>query len=748
MIETSQLAQPELLAPAGTLDMALTAFDYGADAVYVGLPRFNARERGRNLTLEEVAKLVAYARRNSRRVYVALNTLIKESELHEVVQWAAELARIRPHAVMVQELGVLTILRRFFPELPVHASTQMGVHNSAAIQFLNRAGIKRVILERQVTFEEMRTIAERSPLELEVFVHGALCCSRSGECLWSSWLGGWSGNRGKCKQPCRRRFYTPEGNGFFFSTKDLCLLESIPELKKIGISALKIEGRLRNADYVRHVIQAYRMVLDQPVEAFDDVLPAARNELSQAHGRKWSRGFTDSKAFGELIDYQRPGAAGQLCGEVTRIFEDGFRARLKKTLAVGDRIRLQPADGGEGAALTVSWLATPDRKKTLKQARRGDCFVYASAPVPERAKILRISSQPPDHSQRIARLTPCRAVFDLTVVVKQNEVKISVDNYDGWTWHKPADLQSAVNQPLTSEKIGAELRRTLDPALHVATVIARIEGDFFVPASTLKEWRREFWDWVQQWLSEDMLRRRTHERCQRFEQAYETALTPAPGTLPSTLTVRVACGENPPWPQAITARHLDDIDHDCTEVIVPGFCSEHHLEDRQNRIQEACRQGVHRFRVESIGALALLQQALSDLTHFRVTATFPLPVTNSVTMYSLGENGVDAATVWIELERYSVEDLVHRCPGRLEIFRLGRVPVLTTRAEIPASGTVTDDHGHAFRIEKRNDLTVLLPSRVLSLPHVPGTAEYYDLERAACSERDKGTAFNYWRELV
>ncbi|MCK4983561.1 MAG: U32 family peptidase, partial [Victivallaceae bacterium] len=233
---------PELLAPAGNLLAGITAFDAGADAVYAGLSKFNARERSENFSFNDMSCLIAYAHKNSRKVYVTLNTLIKEMELPEIVEFIAELGRIRPDAVIVQDLGVLRIIREYFPDLEIHASTQMGFHNSAGLRVAANLGAKRVILERQITLDELKIMQNDSPVDLEVFVHGALCCSLSGQCLFSSWLGGWSGNRGKCKQPCRRRFYSSKGNGFFFSTQDLSTLDLVHNFKQMGIASLKIEG--------------------------------------------------------------------------------------------------------------------------------------------------------------------------------------------------------------------------------------------------------------------------------------------------------------------------------------------------------------------------------------------------------------------------------------------------------------------------------------------------------------------------
>ena len=195
--------------------------------------------------------VIDYAHERGKKVYIAFNTLVKQSELPEAAQMAADLYELQPDAVIVQDLGIAGMLREYFPGLQVHASTQMGIHNSSGIAVAAELGIKRVILERQITLEELELIMRKTELEVEVFGHGALCCSLSGGCLFSSWLGGWSGNRGRCKQPCRRRYYTDKGNGFFFSPQDMYTLDLIPEFKRLGVSSIKIEGRLRQTRLCR-----------------------------------------------------------------------------------------------------------------------------------------------------------------------------------------------------------------------------------------------------------------------------------------------------------------------------------------------------------------------------------------------------------------------------------------------------------------------------------------------------------------
>ena len=190
---------PELLAPAGSPACALAAFDAGADAIYAGLAKFNARERGENFTPEVMAQIVDYAHKLGRKVYITLNTLVKEAELPEVAEYLAQLSEIAPDALLVQDLGIIRMAREYFPSLTLHASTQMGFQNSAGLKIAKELGVTRVVLERQMTIEEIAEVKKSTDLELEVFIHGALCASLSGQCLFSSYLGGYSGNRGKCK---------------------------------------------------------------------------------------------------------------------------------------------------------------------------------------------------------------------------------------------------------------------------------------------------------------------------------------------------------------------------------------------------------------------------------------------------------------------------------------------------------------------------------------------------------------------
>ncbi len=257
----------ELLAPAGGPEAAFAAFHFGADAIYLGLKKFSARAEAENFTLDEVDEVTAYAHslRPRRRVFVTINTLIRQDELAELVEAIAALADIGVDALIIQDLGVYHLVREHFPELELHASTQLGVHNRAGADGLRRLGFRRVVLARELTFEEVRDITAASGIETEVFIHGALCYSYSGLCLFSAQTLGRSGNRGKCAYSCRDSYEVADAplslrdgspvrrdprQGFPFSMKDLALPDHMPALRAAGVSCFKVEGRKKSPLYV------------------------------------------------------------------------------------------------------------------------------------------------------------------------------------------------------------------------------------------------------------------------------------------------------------------------------------------------------------------------------------------------------------------------------------------------------------------------------------------------------------------
>ncbi|MDR1985577.1 MAG: U32 family peptidase [Treponema sp.] len=258
----------ELLAPAGSPEALDAAVSEGADGVYLGLKNFNARMRSANFTYAQFESALYRLHRMGRKVYVTVNTVFEQREADRLYQLLRYLASLGPDGLIIQDLGILTMAREHFPALKLHASTQMNIASSRGVNVLSKYGISRVVLARELSLPEIRDIRIHTNMELEVFVHGALCVSASGLCQFSSFLGGKSANRGLCTQGCRRYFrpsdpgHSPATGGYYFSPSDLQLFEQVPDLVTAGIHAFKIEGRMKSADYVGTVVSAYRQLID------------------------------------------------------------------------------------------------------------------------------------------------------------------------------------------------------------------------------------------------------------------------------------------------------------------------------------------------------------------------------------------------------------------------------------------------------------------------------------------------------
>lgn len=393
-----KLKKPELLSPAGSFAAFEAAVEQGADAVFVGAPGFNARALSRDFTFAEIGFMIKEAHACGVRLLVAMNSIIKEDELAKAVESLSILSRLRPDALIIQDLGLLFIARKWFPELKLHASTLMTANNSLTVRGLTSLGFSRVVLARELTIDEIGRIHKQTGADIEVFVHGAMCFSYSGLCMFSSLHGGKSSLRGQCVQPCRRDYSVVDRlrkvdkrrqtndadkkkRKYFFSMHDLCAIDVLPELRAAGVSCLKIEGRLKSASYVANCVSAYRMALDcmdEPLAEQDRVLREAHRLLDAAMARKRSSGYLFSKNPDEAVSPEISGSSGQLLGRVEKIsFIGGSRPDLFKLLvplveavSVGDRLRFHDDKSGTRAASTLRFIEAGGKRH--KQAEAGD----------------------------------------------------------------------------------------------------------------------------------------------------------------------------------------------------------------------------------------------------------------------------------------------------------------------------------------------------------------------------------------
>jgi putative protease len=338
---------PELLAPAGSPEALDAAISEGADAVYLGLRSFNARMRSANFAFNQFEATLQAAHDRGRRIYVTVNTVFEERETDRVYQLLQYLNRLKADGIIVQDLGIIKMARENFPALPLHASTQMNLSSSKGCHFLSRQGFKRVVLARELSLEEIQTIRQNTTMELEVFIHGALCVSASGLCLFSSYLGGKSANRGACTQACRRLYDSEQGKGYFFSPDDLQLIDYVPRLMEIGVDSFKIEGRMKSAEYVGTVVAAYRQLIDNCAGDKERALAKSRAMLQADFARRKTSFFME----GGNPDYIHPDQAGGTGIHLGRIKDarsiDDERWALMNSfdgLAEGDSIRIHRSD--------------------------------------------------------------------------------------------------------------------------------------------------------------------------------------------------------------------------------------------------------------------------------------------------------------------------------------------------------------------------------------------------------------------
>jgi putative protease len=358
---------PELLAPAGSFEAALAAFQYGADAVYAGLNRFSARAEAQNLSLRQLAVLIAHARSLTppRKVYCTFNTLLLEAEIPAALETLDGLDDLGVDGVIIQDWGLFDLARRHFPRLPLHASTQMAAHSREGVRALAARGFTRVVMARELTLDEITAAVHDRAAEIEVFIHGALCYSISGLCLFSSYATGRSGNRGRCAYCCRDRL-TRVGRpdaaaGHPFSMRDLAWLPHIPALVRAGVASLKIEGRMKSPLYVAAITDLYRRALDGALTPADEARKIA--DIQTIFSRPWTSFYAEGADADSLtiIDPSAVGHRGTRIGTVQSVLRDGrggrwLRFHTARALEKHDGLQIEPASGGQPGGFAVNAL--------------------------------------------------------------------------------------------------------------------------------------------------------------------------------------------------------------------------------------------------------------------------------------------------------------------------------------------------------------------------------------------------------
>ncbi|MFL5605726.1 MAG: peptidase U32 family protein, partial [Gemmatimonadaceae bacterium] len=370
----TRLPTPELLAPAGSLDAVRAALANGADAVYLGADRFNARDEGAQLTLAEVGEACRLAHERGRRIYLTFNILLKPAELAQALTFLGEAIDLGVDAAIVQDIGVVRLIQRIYPGFEIHGSTQMTVHDESGARVMKELGIERVVLARENTLDDIRAIRAAVPeLGLETFVHGALCISYSGQCFMSGMISERSANRGSCAQSCRKDYVLDDvtnhvelDRGYLISAKDLAAHDHLAEIADAGVGCLKVEGRKKKPEYVATVTNGYRTFLDRLAEGDRTPPPPSDTEpLVQIYSRGNTGGMYGGRAGRSYITREHPDNRGRELGVVLGhdVAARELIVQVSAPLMVGDGVGFEAPDsrGGAGVGFTVEAVRTLSR---------------------------------------------------------------------------------------------------------------------------------------------------------------------------------------------------------------------------------------------------------------------------------------------------------------------------------------------------------------------------------------------------
>lgn len=505
----------ELLAPAGDWDSFAAAIENGADAVYLGGKLFNARQFAGNFDNEQLKRAIDYAHVRDARVYLTMNTLISDSELKQAVHFTEEAYIMGIDGIIVQDIGFAGLVRNIFPDLDLHASTQMTIYNLEGVKLLEQLGFKRVVLARELSIEEISHIAKNTQLEIEVFVHGALCISYSGQCLMSSMIGGRSGNRGKCAQPCRLPYELVEASsgkkaafhskGYLLSPKDLSSIEQLAGIVDAGVRSLKIEGRMKSAEYVATVVRIYRKYLDgieasQHVhdECIKHVSREDLRDLAQIFNRGgFSTGYLRGKNGKDMISCEKPKNWGIYLGEVLSFDRNSrlCRIKLSEDLSIGDGIEVWNNEEGESPGTVVSEIIVDGRN--VSSAKKGQIAmigrlkgnIFKGNRVYKTSDKKLLDKAKETYAGKGIRRTALRG---RVCIHAGKPVEFYVADMDG---NEVAALgealpEPAINRPLEKERVVEQLCKTGGTPFEFAAIDVNLDEGLSIPVSELNNVRR------------------------------------------------------------------------------------------------------------------------------------------------------------------------------------------------------------------------------------------------------------------
>ncbi len=683
----------ELLSPAGTMESLKAAIHAGCDAVYLAGKFFGARSYAGNFDNDELKEAVTYAHLYGVKVYVTVNTIVYEREVKAFLKYIDFLVSIHVDALIIQDLGMMDFIRKIYPDLELHASTQMNVHNLEGVQFLEKIGVKRVVLARETNIETIKKIKKNTNIELEVFGHGALCISYSGNCYMSYFIGGRSGNRGTCAQCCRQDYDLLDNNKiinknkYILSTKDLNTLYHISEFIESGIDSLKIEGRMKRPEYVYLVTSIYRKAIDSYYNHQKFSPLEETKKLQKLFSRDFTKGFLFNEENKDFISSFRPNHKGTYLGKVIKVNKNSFDIKLEDDLSIKDGIRIIQ---NEDVGFTITKMVKKENK--VQKAYKGDIVtLYSKEQVTKDAKVYKTtdSIQIEEMKEKINQKK--RISISGKIILKRNE-KVMLEISDG---KRVIQLQSnkkvelSKNHPLTKDIVYDKINSLGNTIYEFKELKIDMDNQIFFSLSDLKELRRKGIDL----LNQKRLERKNVEKKDYFidvkdypqEKNYNLYLS----------TVKHNLDEK--FNTIYVENDIYNIIKDQRKVKrLPRIMDEYRKEDK--------------VLVSELGSLLKYKHCYTD---------FDLNVTNSYTVAFLHSLGVDRITLSYELKSKDVEDIInayheryHKHPN-VEVIVQGKIEAMITKYDFFEDYNVKDKiylkdkYQNKFEIKKEKNYNII-----------------------------------------
>ena len=713
---------PELLSPVGDFECLKAAVQNGANAVYLGASSFSARAKATNFSENELYEAIKYAKLRNVAVHLALNTLIKNEEFENAINLAVDAYNHGVDAIIIQDLGLAAYLRKYYPEIPLHASTQMTVHNLDGVRQLENLGFSRVVLSRELSIEEIKYIRENSNIELEVFVHGALCISYSGQCLLSSMIGGRSGNRGLCAQPCRLPYELIEtednkitnlDKGYLMSPRDNFGMEYLPELIKMGINSFKIEGRMKTPTYVGVVTKHYRKYIDLILanysldnEQLKDIIKNNLNiknpetqltdkeEVTQVFNRGgFSTGHFKPTPNKELIFKDKPNNMGIYVGTISHINENKghLKLKLENTLSIGDRISIN------NESYTISELMidnrnfeTLDKGNIVKIGRmKGKISVGNKVYRIETSKLNRSISPTFKEDKNFRKVK-----LNGEIVLKENSpISFKVWSEEGFYKNIESNIiidvipQQALNKPITKEKIIEQLSKTGNTEFEFNSIDVILDDNLFVQMSVLNDLRRNVIEKLENLILEK----------------YTRNLTISPISLPAVSENNfIAVNSN--YKSISLLLNIIDPNYDYSnlkeidklyiplnyfidikfETLLKNFATSfntyiylpHVLKDRKEQNIDF-ENIISKFKIKGFVVSHISQLESIKKFNLDLIANFNLNTYNNISIQNLANHNFSSFTSSVELEKDEVNTLNRNANLAQEVIVYGKIPVMT-----------------------------------------------------------------------